>query len=257
MPYISNKLSLRLKYLPAIILVLLLSPLLLSGQAILNGRTLSNDSSTMSGVSIYNRHSKQAATSDDNGGFTLPNTRSGDTILFSGVSVIARYWIVPPNPGTSVHTIMLRPRIIGLATISIRSHTYQQDSIANRQEYAAAFNFHRPRFKEIVHIAPVGIGVNINQLTRAAAMKRNRHKIFFRDQLIRYEQEGFVNVHYNEDIVSSTIPLRGDSLTYFVNRYRPTYEQVHDGSEYDVLFFIHQAYKRYCDSLLLVKDTIR
>ncbi|PUZ21705.1 hypothetical protein DCC81_24245 [Chitinophaga parva] len=226
----------------------LLLPAFVYGQQRISGRTLSQDSVPLAGVAITNRHSQLATTSGPDASFTLL-AHPGDTILFSGINVVARYWIVPSGASRSVHDILLTPRIIDLMPVSVRNHTYKDDSIANRQEYAKAFNFHRPRVGEIIHVAPIGIAVNINQLTHLAQLKSNRHKMFFKHQLVQYEHEGFVAAHYTERLVASTVPLSGDSLTYFVNKYRPTYEQVHDWSDYDMLYFIHQSYKRYVDSL--------
>ncbi|HEY0272600.1 MAG TPA: hypothetical protein VGC22_05395 [Chitinophaga sp.] len=232
----------------AVLAAALLLPALAHGQQRITGRTLSTDSVPFAGVSIVNRHLQIATTSDADANFTI-QAHTGDTILFSGLNVIACYWIVPANAGRNIQDIFLHPRVVDLMPVSIRNHTYHDDSLAMRQEYAASFNFHRPRLGDIVGIAPVGIAVNINQLTHALALKRNKHKTFFRQQLINYEHEGFVSARYTESLVAATVPLHGDSLTYFVNKYRPTYEQAHDGSDYDMLYFIHQSYKRFCDSL--------
>lgn len=226
----------------------LLLPTLVSGQQRISGRTLSQDSVPLAGVAITNRHSQLSTTSDPAANFTLL-AHPGDTILFSGINVIARYWIVPAGASHSTHDIFLTPRIIDLMPVSIRNRTYKDDSIATRQEYAKSFNFRRPRVGEIIHVAPLGIAVNINQFTHLMQFKSNRHKIFFKHQLEKYEHEGFVSAHYTPRLVAATVPLSGDSLNYFVDKYRPTYEQVHDWSDYDMLYFIHQSYKRYTDSL--------
>ncbi|SCC39436.1 hypothetical protein GA0116948_107135 [Chitinophaga costaii] len=232
----------------AVFAAALLLPALANGQQHITGRTLRKDSVPIPGVSIVNRRLQIATASDANANFDL-QAFTGDTILFSGLNIIARYWIVPYNAGRNIQNIFLQSRVMDLMPVSIRRHTYSDDSIAVRKEYASSFNFRRPRFTEVVALGFPGIGVNINQLYKALRIKNNKHKIFFRNQLISYEHEGFVSAHYTESLVASTVPLRGDSLTYFVNKYRPTYEQVHDGSDYDMLYFIHQSYKRFCDSL--------
>ena len=164
-----------------------------------------------------------------------------------------------PWPVTAADSIRWRIR---LKTVDIRSNKYREDSLALRASYGKAFNFQPPKFKDVVSFPQIintnpegkvryelGIAINISLLDDVFARKRNTGQKKFRERLERYEREKFNEQYFTASLVGRFIPLRGDSLDYFTDTYRPDHAFLRSASAYDLGVYVKAQYQRYLDSM--------
>lgn len=206
------------------------------------GVVYGHDSLPMPGAAVTNIRSKATRLTDVSGRFTLP-ALIGDTLVVQALGHLPH----PVVAEAEMSGIYLRPKIEQLAGVEVRQRRRQQDSLEDRENFRAAFNFRRPKFREVMLITPVGIGVNIQQLYRALSFSSNRQKSTFRRRLIAHEQAQFTGGRFNDSLVARHTGLRGDSLILFMNGFQPTYRFAADASDYDFIVYIRQA----CDSFRL------
>jgi hypothetical protein len=200
------------------------------------GNIRGKDSLPLPGVFIQNIHSKVYSVSNGDGYFSI-SASPLDTLLFKapGHLPIAFRAIALPA------ILYMRPQIVQLAGVEIVRKTHKEDSLALRQEFGKNFNFRRPKFYEVVTIMPTGIGINIFQLYHALSFKNNKRQTTFKNRLLQYEQEQFVNQFFTKELVTRYSGLQGDSLNRFMLLNKPSFQFMKDASQYDVLLHIKQA----------------
>ena len=60
-----------------------------------------------------------------------------------------------------------------------------------------------------------------------------------------FEKEKYVDKTFNEEVITKFTGLKGDSLHYFIRRYRPSYEQLKSMNDYALYNFIKASVQRY------------
>ena len=209
-------------------------------QSVLEGRISGRDSLPVAGVSIQNITTKAVTVSNSDGHYSIPANNS-DTILFRAIGYITLALRKPLVP----RTLYLRPQAVALRGVEIVQHNYLRDSLERREEYQKGFNFRRPKFGEVVKVTPLGIGININQLKKAVSFKANKRADVFKERLINYEQDRFIDRRFTPELVAGLTGLDSDSLQHFMNHNRPSFEFARDASQYDLLLFIKHAAETY------------
>lgn len=219
------------------ILLLILCGFQLSATAqTVQGNIMGKDSLPLPGVFIQNIHSKAFTVSNGDGYFSI-TAGPLDTLFFRAPGHLPRSFRVISLPGI----IYLPGEIVQLTGVEIIKKSHRADSIAMREEYGKNFDFHRPKFREVVAIGFPFIGVNIQQLFRVFKLKHNKQQLTFKRRLKEYEQEKYVHQFFTPELVSRYSGLQGDSLKTFMLRHVPNYEFMKDASTYDLLFYIKQA----------------
>lgn len=209
-------------------------------QSVLQGRIMDRDSLPLAGVSIQNIHSKAVAVTNSEGFYSI-TANDRDTILFRAlgyVTLALRTALVP-------RVLYLRSQAMDLHGVEIVQRSYLKDSLELREEYQKGFTFRRPKFGEVVKIIPLGIGININQLQKALSFKSNKQSDAFKKRLINYEQDKFIDQRFTRELVANLTGLDGDSLRYFMDHHRPSFEFAREASQYDLLLFIKQSAEQY------------
>jgi hypothetical protein len=141
--------------------------------------------------------------------------------------------------------ISIRLKMDIMKEVRIRSHSYIEDSIQNRRDYAKVFSFHRPNFESMTSIGPTGAGIDLDELIRLFQFKKNKSMERFRERLLEQEREKFVGHRFNKALVRRLTGLDGEELTRFMLKYRPTYEFTLLSSEYDFQYFIKKSGEEY------------
>ncbi|WP_333864573.1 hypothetical protein, partial [Chitinophaga sp.] len=134
-------------------IVLALAP---SGAALAQqaqGTVLGHDSLALPGTAVSNIRTRSTTLTDELGRFSLQAV-PGDTLLVQALGHLPGSVVV----GMASLVIYLRPRIEQLSGVEIRQRNRRQDSLDTRENFRAAFNFRRPRFREVVMLTPVGVG---------------------------------------------------------------------------------------------------
>jgi hypothetical protein len=79
----------------------------------------------------------------------------------------------------------------------------------------------------------------------SALSKKNRMTWQFQEDYDRFQKEKYVDFTFNRDIVTRVTGLKGDSLTRYMARFRPSYEQLRGMSDYAFYNYIKTSVRRY------------
>ncbi|WP_123864673.1 carboxypeptidase-like regulatory domain-containing protein [Chitinophaga barathri] len=211
-----------------------------AAQSAVSGTVSGRDSLPLPGVSVRNIRTNSMTVSDANGAYTIP-ANADDTLFFSAMGYLSmgiRADLVPAD-------LRLRTLVTSLPGVEIVKKTRRRDSLETREEFKAAFNFRRPKVKEIVMITPAGIALNIHKLYKALSFANNRRSDTFKGRLIKYEQDRYIDERFSTELVTSRTGLTGDSLVQFMNHHRPDYKFAVEASDYDFILFIINACTKF------------
>ncbi|ASZ11628.1 carboxypeptidase-like regulatory domain-containing protein [Chitinophaga pendula] len=204
-------------------------------QSSLKGLVLSEDSIPLAGVSILNKENKSSAVTDDAGTYNL-RVQKGDTLLIRAIGYTPVLYLVADRRATPRHYLKRQP--LELNTINIRQYNFFKDSIAFRNEFRKNFEFRRKKWYEVYGI----LSLNLNNLQKVMQFKNNRKQLHFKKILLQKEQDNFIDRYYSPDLVTQLTNLHGDSLTQFMQRYRPSYDFIRNATQYDMGEFIKKSY---------------
>lgn len=211
-----------------------------AAQSSVSGTVSGRDSLPLPGVSVRNIRTNVMTVSDTNGRYTI-GAGAEDTLFFSAVGYLSLGIRADRVPAE----LRLRTLVTSLPGVEIVKKTRRRDSLETREEFKAAFNFRRPKVREVVIITPVGIGVNIHQLYKALSFAGNKRADTFKKRLIKHEQDRFIDERFSAELVTARTGLTGDSLVQFMNRHRPDYRFAVDASEYDLIVYILQNAEKF------------
>ena len=109
-----------------------------------------------------------------------------------------------------------------LQEVVVRTKSYRQDSLENRQTYADVFDYRKPGLRPSMSDGVVG--ADVDELINMFRFKRNRRLHAFQVRLEAQEQEKYVNYRFNKTLVKRITQLQGEQLDSFMVHYRPSYE---------------------------------
>jgi len=159
------------------------------------------------------------------------------------------------NPRAELETSVTTLRDVDITS----THSFKQDSLANRADYAKQFNYTPSKLRDVVGFNP-GNGsyqlLSINVLTLINYLTyKSTNDYKFKKVLIRDEREQYVDEKFNRGLVSRITDLRGDTLSTFLARYRPTYQFALKSTEYDMEVFVRDCYKKFAADGFKVDST--
>jgi len=211
-----------------------------SAQVKLSGMVADGDNRTgLPGVTIINKSTRSGTISNESGRFSI-DAMPGDSLEFSMLSYYGKELAVPTT--SMFVNVYLSRRIFGLQEVNVRAKDYRQDSLSIRDEYGKYFNYHKPGAIDVLKTLPSN---PITALTYLVPSKTRKRKEHFKEQLVYWEQEKFIDYRYNPEMVERMTKLNGNDLDTFMVRYRPGYQFLQDASEYDLLLYIKQSYERF------------
>lgn len=131
-----------------------------------------------------------------------------------------------------------------LKEVTVYAKSYRQDSLENRKEYAAIFNYQKPSFN--TNVGPDGaVGADVNELINIFRFKRNKRIKKFQQRLEITEQEKYLNFKFNKLLIKRTTNLEPPLLDSFMLWYRPTYEFAAAASEVQLAQYILLAFEQF------------
>jgi hypothetical protein len=84
-------------------------------------------------------------------------------------------------------------------------------------------------------------GLDVIRHPFSALSKRNRQIWAFQKEYDYFQKEKFIDYTFNAELVANLTGLQGDSLNYFMRRFRPGYEQLQYMTEYTFYNYIRQS----------------
>ncbi|WPU94591.1 carboxypeptidase-like regulatory domain-containing protein [Mucilaginibacter sabulilitoris] len=157
--------------------------------------------------------------------------------------------------------IRLEEAVIELDVVHVTAKRDRvKDSLNNRAMFAKEFNTSAPKLKDILVVShspgplPVfGVTVAPSQLIRAITYKHSK-EYKFKKVLVRDENNRYIDSRFSERLVTEISGLKDDSLLSFMDRYRPTIDQIKKMTDYDIRIYIKNNIPKFrSDTLLKTK----
>lgn len=194
-----------------------------------------NTKKTIADVNILNVHTSLEVSSSADGAFVIAAS-SGQLLEFRKNGYKTVRVRIPQGYVPSYFRIIIEkgiPKISETNVLANNRYDYRQDSIRFRQLYGHELDMPKlSAFDMIAH-------------PFSALSGKNREVWQFQDDYADFEKEKYVDRTFNEDLVTRVTGLTGDSLHYFMRRYRPTYEQIRSMNDYTFFTFIKSSVYRY------------
>ena len=184
-------------------------------------------------------------TTDSLGRYSL-YVRDTDSIYFSYLNKGTPKYPVAVIPNQQNFEISLHVNVTELKTIMVKQRNYHLDSIANRQEYAKAFNYKKPGLGIVTPTTQnAAVGVDLDQLIDVFNFRKNRRMAAFRDRLIEEEKQKYIDHRFSRALVIRLTQLRGAELDTFMNRYRPDLVFIETATDYELQSYIKKCFEKH------------
>lgn len=225
-------------------LILFLGALLLPaagfGQTYLKGNIFvyTNDS-PVPGASVTNITSGKTAISTPAGTYII-EAKNKDVVVFSFTGLTSDTVKVEEQLLKTGYDVGLKEDPHTLKNVTVISN-YQLDSLRRREEYSRYFEKgpgitggNRPTD---------GFGISVSPISHFSRKAREQRK--FRKQLIKNEEEAYIDYVFSPVWISKLTGLKNDSLRQFMYRYRPSYKLARTLDHADMIAYINDRYKEF------------
>lgn len=195
-------------------------------------------------VYIYNTRTEKGFFNNSKGEFTT-TARNGDVL----VAALEGYLVDTVKVQTqNTLLIYLKRSSIRLREVIVRDTSRSPDEQLKETKEAFGDAYRRGSTKDMLKTGGSdgmgGAGLSIdalyNLLSREGRNARQLQKIIERDY-----RESMISYRFNRSLVSDVTKLKGDTLTDFMQQYRPSYNFVIEASDYELMRFIKASYERY------------
>ena len=195
------------------------------------------------------------------GRFSLPKPPIGDTIKFSCIGYEPNF-LVTYKINNDTIVVYLEQYSILLKSASVTAKNgYKMDSLSRRKEFASVFAYKAPAFKDIFIsksaysntpnnyiTAPNSTAsiVSINILSVIGLLSKNNAPVSkLQKTLLKQEEDSYIDHQFSKRKVTTITSLKNDSLTEFMNRYRPSATALKKMTDYDMILYIKKNYQEF------------
>jgi len=182
-------------------------------------------------VNIENTFTGFGMLSDDQGKFFIAASH-GQLLEFRKPGYKTVHVRIPDGTIPPYFKIILQAGPVEIPPYQL-ANKYQRDSLKYRQLYEHELDVRRMN------------GLDVIQHPFDAMSKTKREIWAFQDDYKETEKQKFVDNSFTPELITRLTGLTGDSLTYYMRRYRPSYEQVRNMNEYSFYNFIKHAADLY------------
>jgi hypothetical protein len=206
-------------------------------------------------------HQDQVVLTNTIGEFTLPSAKNGDQVSFRLMGYETRELKVNALDLKAELTIYLKTKVINLSAVNIRSQRNNKlDSIRLRKEFAAVFNAKGPKITDMfVKINPeerfplalvkppsTASIVSFNALNAISIFGKKKKRISkLKSTLLAKEADNYVNQRFSKLKIQAITALPSDSLSLFVERFRPSATDLKQMNDYQLLVYIKKSYAEW------------
>jgi hypothetical protein len=205
------------------------------GQAIRGEVADMDDKQPIAGVSIENIHTSLDISTFDNGTFLIAAS-GGQLLEFRKPGYKTVRVRIPQGYIPSYFKIIMKKGISEIKDMYAERSTrydYTSDSIRYHELYKHELDF------------PKMSGIDVIASPFSAMSGKNREIWAFQEDFDNFEKEKYVDKTFNEAVITRFTGLKGDSLRYFMRRYRPTYQQLKSMNDYTFYNFIKVSAQHY------------
>ena len=207
----------------------------LSGQTIRGEVVDIEDRHPVTGVNIENIYTSFTVTTQENGGFIIAAAQ--DQLLeFRKTGYKTVRVRVPKGYIPSYFKIIMEHGLNKIEDVEVNQgnrYDYTRDSIKYHELYKHELDFPRlSAFDKIQH-------------PFSAMSRRNREVWKFQDEYSDFEKEKYVDKTFNKELIERFTGLKGDSLNYYIARFRPSFEQLRSMNDYSFFTYIKKTVHTY------------
>ncbi|HTL08694.1 MAG TPA: carboxypeptidase-like regulatory domain-containing protein [Chitinophagaceae bacterium] len=210
-------------------------------QQLLKGRVYDQQSdSTLPSATIFNATKKLYVLSTVNGDYAIV-AEDGDKLVISSVGYRQDTLRVQHYMLNAGYDISLSLKNNSLKNVTVHGPNYVADSLSRREGYSA---FYDKSEKQIISRSGPqnGVGIAFSPISFFSHRGKDRKMA---KNLQYQEEQDFVNYSFSRRYVQKLTHLDGDSLTYFMIRYRPSYEFCRTASSGDMVQYINDSLMAY------------
>ena len=194
-----------------------------------------DDKTPVNGVYIENIYTSLGVSTNKDGAFIIAASKD-ELLEFKKTGYKTVKVRIPKGYVPSYFKIILEhgiTRMDDALTANGNRYDYVKDSIRNRNIYQHELDF--PKLSAAGSIAH----------PFSAMSGRNRDIWRFQETYNSTEQEKYVDRTFNAELVTKFTGLTGDSLKYYMVKYRPTYVQLKGMNDYSFFTFIKKTVHSY------------
>lgn len=196
----------------------------------------------LQGVLIVSKRLGTAVATNLYGSYSL-KVYPGDTLEYAMMGFRKEFVVIDQETGTARHDIHLYPDNLTLEQVSvIGQRNRQKDSIALRNEFGHVFDYKPPG---VLKYGAMALSSPLTFLAEVFNFKGRKRNKQFKQNLLSYEQQNFIESRIPFQLVTDLTGLEGDERAVFYNTYLRDYEFVKYASQYDIHQRILQSFKAY------------
>jgi hypothetical protein len=194
--------------------------------------------SFVAAVNVYNRNTKVSVRSDVDGNYKI-TAAEGEQLVFSRIGYGSDTVTVDYSMLVTQYDVTLHKKIITLKNVTVTS-SYRADSLARRNYYADIYGLPGITGRNTpVH----GAGISLSPFSFFSSDARKKRQL--KRNLIKEEQEYYVDRTFPKPWVGIVTGLKGDSLTRFMMLYRPDYSFCRKSSKEQLLLYVSEKLKEF------------
>lgn len=217
----------------------------LNAQVSVYGNVYDEKDLPLQGVSVTSKRLGTGVATNLYGSYSL-KAYPGDTLEYSMLGFRKEIVVVTQETGTARHDIHLYPDNLSLDQVKVLGRrNSQKDSLELRREYGHIFDYEPPSVWKYGAMALSSPITFLGELFNFKGRKRNKQ---FRETLLNYEQQHFIESRIPYSLVTQLTGLEGEERALFYNKYLRDYEFVKHASLYDIHQRILQSFKEYQES---------
>ncbi len=199
----------------------------------IKGEVVDEARQPLSGVSIENIHTSLDIQSGNEGAFIIAAT-GGQLLEFKKQGYKTTRVRIPQGYMPSYFRIIMMKGVTEI----------KKDVIAGRYDYKSDSLRYNELYKNILDFPKMSAIQTISH--PFTAMSRvNQQKWHFQDVYVDFQQEKYVDMTFNPDIITKVTGLTGDSLQAYMRRFRPSYQQLRMMNEYTFFTYIKNTVRSY------------
>ena len=195
-------------------------------------------------VYIYNTRTERGFYNNSKGEFNA-NLRTGDVL----VAALQGYLVDTVTvPQANTILLYLKRNVVQLKEVIVRdsAKTPAGQLKETREEYESAYR--KGNAKDLISLggnnrlggAGLSIDALYNLVSRSGRNARELQRVIERDY-----RESLIDYRFNKNLVAQATQLTGDSLTDYMQQYRPAYSFIMEASDYQLMAYIKATLERY------------
>lgn len=209
-------------------------------QSILTGRVFDGFSEISLGdVSIYNKSSGLRTKAGADGAFSV-EAREGDSIIFTRTGFVPDTLRVGFEHLLTRYDVNLQHEDVMLKNVTVRN-SYGADSLARRNYYSDIYR--RQAGLTGYNTPSSGFGLVLSPASFFSGKAKQKRRL--KKRLEKEEEEKFIDYSFPPVWVERMTGLKGDSLSLFLYRYRPSYDFCRRTTRDQMLVYVSNSLKAF------------